>query len=295
MRSCCCQLDIERVWQNVVSLSDTRTFPNRYAHSETGVLAATYIYDKVSELVAASGRRDVELDLIPTSGYPQQTVRLRLGRETYHPSKEVIVLGAHLDTLKSEVYSFWGDFGLKEVNYYMPGADDDASGVATLLEIAQILLESNYNFDREIHIIWYAAEEQGLAGSRQVAKRYQSEEIPVIAALNFDMTGYLKKDELDTLWLINDYVDENLTNFIGQLAKFYADVSEVKRTECGYACSDHASWTMHGYRAAMPAETAFRETNPFIHSSLDSIEFLDKAQMSKFVKLGLAFAIELGL
>jgi leucyl aminopeptidase len=67
----------------------------------------------------------------------------------------------------------------------------------------------------------------------------------------------------------------------------------VKRSACGYACSDHASWTQGGFKAAMPAEAAFEHTNPAIHKASDTMEKLSLPHMSDYAKLGLAFAGEL--
>lgn len=63
--------------------------------------------------------------------------------------------------------------------------------------------------------------------------------------------------------------------------------------KCGYACSDHASWTRAGYPSAFPFETAFSEYNPDIHTPKDTMEKLDAGHGLNYLKLSLAFAVEM--
>ena len=139
--------------------------------------------------------------------------------------------------------------------------------------------------------MWYSAEEEGLIGSQQVVSVFKKQRIPVEAVIHFDMTGYAKNND-PTLWLIKDYVDANLTNYLEQLITTYVK-QPVQYTRCGYACSDHASWTQEGYAAAMPFEASFGNDNPYIHTSNDTIDHLSVTHMTDFAKLGVAFAVEL--
>jgi leucyl aminopeptidase len=65
--------------------------------------------------------------------------------------------------------------------------------------------------------------------------------------------------------------------------------------ECGYACSDHASWTNAGYPASMPFEAHTRDMNPHIHSDLDTLSASDEnaSHALKFARLTAAFMAEL--
>jgi leucyl aminopeptidase len=67
----------------------------------------------------------------------------------------------------------------------------------------------------------------------------------------------------------------------------------VRYTACGYACSDHASWTLNGYKAVLPAEAAMEKTNPYIHSPQDKPELLSLEHMTDYAKLAIATAVEL--
>src|SRR4029079_4512426 len=99
---------------------------------------------------------------------------------------------------------------------------------------------------------------------------------PVDAVLHYDLTGYAYRNE-PTMYLITDNVDPTLTDYIGQLITHYVK-RDVKRTACGYAGSDHATWTHYGYPAAISAESAYENTNPNIHSSNDTMDKLSLEQ-----------------
>ena len=106
------------------------------------------------------------------------------------------------------------------------------------------------------------------------------------------MTGYDYKNE-DTMWLMDDYVDTDLVSFFSQLITTYVK-KPVKHSRCGYACSDHASWTQAGYKAAIPAEAAYRNSNPHMHTSQDIQAHLSLKHMTDYLKLATAFAVESG-
>jgi leucyl aminopeptidase len=172
-----------------------------------------------------------------------------------------------------------------------PGADDDGSGSVTVMETANTILASDLTFKKPLYFMWYAAEEEGLVGSGYVVSEFKKKHIPVDAVLHFDLTGYAYQNE-STMWLIDDYVNKNLVNFLDKLITTYVK-QPVKHTQCGYACSDHATWTKNGYAAAIPAEAAYENTNPSIHSTNDSMDKLSLSHMSDYLKLATAFAVEL--
>ena len=88
-----------------------------------------------------------------------------------------ILLTAHLDSITSTV---------PEGN--APGADDNATGVATLLEAARIFIDQP--FKRTIKIIFFSGEERGLHGSQAYIATHADEMENVVGVLNLDMFGY---------------------------------------------------------------------------------------------------------
>ena len=63
--------------------------------------------------------------------------------------------------------------------------------------------------------------------------------------------------------------------------------------QCGYGCSDHASWTAVGYRAVFPFESEFNKKNPYIHTSQDTLAHATLAHGLEFAKVSLGMAVEL--
>src|SRR5262249_17994754 len=142
---------------------------------QTGVDAALWIKKSFEDLAIKAGRSDTKTWLVETKGrYIQPSVVTVIGADLKTPA---IIIGAHIDTLDKD-------------NARMPGADDDASGSAVTLEIARILLESSQSLTHPIYIIWYAAEEKGLVGSRRVVEAFVHKKTPVEAVIQFDMTGF---------------------------------------------------------------------------------------------------------
>lgn len=258
-----------------VDLTMLTSFQDRFAFSENGVKAAEWIKSEIESLVKKSGRDDVEIYTIETGRYNQPSVIAKLG----HSNEPGIVIGAHLDSITN-----W-------FSGRSPGADDDGSGTVTVLAAARTLLTSGMNFKRPIYFMWYAAEEMGLIGSTQVVSHFSKNNIPISAVLHLDMTGYVSHAD-PSIWLISDYVNKDLTAFLEELTKAYVN-QPVKYTQCGYACSDHASWHKAGYAAAIPFEAPFSQDNPNIHTSHDNMDVLSLSHMSDFSKLAIAFAVEL--
>lgn len=259
------------LWSNLQTFTH---FYDRYANSQTGVEASEWLQKEVANLAKTYHRHDLHVTTIATPGYKQPTVIAKLGES----SSEGIVVGAHMD-------------GVKSGSMPRPAADDDGSGSMTVLETLRTILASDLKFKRPIYFIWYAAEEEGLVGSGQLVKEFTNKNVPVKAVLHFDLTGYAYRNDM-TMWLITDNVNAKLTDYLGELIKVYVK-RPVKRTACGFACSDHASWTRGGYSAAIPAEAKFENTNPAIHSARDTMDHLSLEHMTDYAKLAIAFAIEL--
>ncbi|WAC03885.1 M20/M25/M40 family metallo-hydrolase [Lacinutrix neustonica] len=101
-----------------------------------------------------------------------------------------------------------------------PGADDNASGIATITEAARVLFEMNFKPKRTIEFMAFAAEEVGLRGSKEIAQDYKSRNVNVISYMQLDMTNY--KGSANDVYISTDsYNDDNLNNFLIELMDFY--------------------------------------------------------------------------
>lgn len=266
------KINTDQLWEYLTHLTN---YTNRSATKDTGVQAAQWIKDTVDSMAVQANRTDVKTYFVATGRYKQPSLVTVIGKSIQAPA---IVIGAHMDTLDG----------------YMPGAGDDGSGSATLLEMTQVLMSSNYAYKRPIYIIWYAAEERGLVGSQYVVQDFLQKKTPVHAVMQFDMTGYRSVATDPSMWVFKDYTDSTLNTFTADLIKTYIKVP-VKYSQCGYGCSDHASWMEEGFPASFPCESSFAEHNPYIHTSNDTLSLLNTDHLANFTKLALAFVIELGL
>lgn len=265
------------IWETVTHLS---TYTNRGAKQQSGVDTANWLKAQFERMAMESGRTDTTTYFVSTGGrYIQPSLVTVIGADIKAPA---VVLGAHMDTLGQSAQE------------RMPGAGDDASGSASLMEMARVLLASNLPLKRPVYFIWYAAEEAGLVGSQRVVDDFIHHAIPVYAAIQFDMTGYRQVKDDPTMWVFRDYTDKALSDFTAALIHTYINVP-VKESTCGYGCSDHAAWYFEGIPTAFPCETSFEAHNPYIHTAGDTIDLLSVEHMANFTKLGLAFAIELAL
>ncbi|MBZ0089839.1 MAG: M20/M25/M40 family metallo-hydrolase, partial [Thermoanaerobaculia bacterium] len=174
-------------------------------------------------------------------------------------------------------------------------ADDNASGIATVTEVARVALAHGFAPQRTVQFIAYAAEEVGLWGSGEIAADYAAAGVNVVAVLNLDMTGYHGSTE--DVFLISDYTHTELNAFVASLLDTYQPTLLRSTDDCGYGCSDHASWSAEGFRASFPFEASFNGASPYIHGSSDTAANLTNgaSHAVKFARLAAAFLVETSL
>jgi leucyl aminopeptidase len=264
---------------NIVgTISSLAAFNNRYYTAPTGVEAAKWLQGRWAEIAAKIPGASVAL--VTHDSWPQPSVVMTIpGSAT---PDEIVILGGHLDSING-----WGGEAARA-----PGADDNASGIAVLTETARILAEGGFRPKRTIQFMGYAAEEVGLRGSQDIAEQYSAAGKKVVGVIQYDMSNY--KGSSEEIFLLTDNVDPGLSAFVGQLIDVYVGVKR-STTECGYACSDHASWSKQGYPAAMAFESAFETYNHKIHTDQDTLANSggNGTHSVPFAKLAVAFAVEL--
>ncbi|HDR9879030.1 TPA: M20/M25/M40 family metallo-hydrolase [Burkholderia cenocepacia] len=270
------QLQASNIVGTITSLSG---FTNRYYTTSHGVAASDWLALQWKQLAGA--RADITVEQVAHTGFPQKSVILTIRGSD--PAAGTVVLGGHLDST----------VGRTTENTRSPGADDDASGIASLTEALRVLLANNYRPKRTIKFVGYAAEEAGLLGSKAIAKQFRTQNANVVGVLQLDMTNY-KGDPKD-IYLITDYTNTAQNTYVKNLAATYLPELAVGTSQCGYACSDHASWNAQGYPASFPFE-ADQNDSPYIHTVNDTLENSDRQanHALKFGKLALAYAVDLG-
>ena len=274
------QVQEQRLYDTINHLSSYR---NRYFASSHGRTSAEWIRDHWQSL--AAGRSDVTTELFTacTNCSTQPSVILTI--RGWDLPNDVVVLGAHLDSINGG--------NPYDPNQHAPGADDDASGIATLTETLRIALADGWQPRRTVKFMGYAAEEVGLRGSNAIAQSFRASGVNVVSVLQVDMTNY-KSGAVTDMKLISDYSNTNLKNFFITLFDTYLAPMGLTRgsVACGYACSDHASWTNAGYPAAMMFEAGDPGGSfPYIHTPYDTLATMgESAQHSvKFTQFALAY------
>lgn len=270
------------------TIQDLSAFQNRYYNGDYGAQASDWLRDKWQGM--ASSRADISVEQVRRGTDKQPSVVLTIkGNE--HPD-QVLVLGAHLDTVDWQDATSVND--PRHATLRAPGADDDASGVASLTEALRVMLANGYKPQRTIKLMAYSGEEFGLYGSNYIAADYASRNVDVVGMLQLDMTNY--KGSAGDIYLMDDYTDAQQNQFVENLATTYQPTLKVMHDRCGYGCSDHYSWNSQGYPASMPFESAMHEYSPYIHSSNDT--YANSGNQAdhalKFARLALSFAVELG-
>lgn len=175
---------------------------------------------------------------------------------TSHPER-IVVLGAHYDSIN-----------LAGASQIAPGADDNATGSAGILEATRILAQADY--ENTIRLMFYSAEEFGLVGSDYDAAQLANQGANVVAMLNMDMIGHLQAgDTFDLDFATND-TNSALTQFCRDVTVAYVPGLPTKTGVLTAGTSDHRSY----HNAGFPAVFFFEDLDQYstvIHTANDTI------------------------
>eukprot|EP00479_Gromia_sphaerica_P015438 TRINITY_DN97_c1_g1_i1.p1 TRINITY_DN97_c1_g1~~TRINITY_DN97_c1_g1_i1.p1 ORF type:complete len:413 (-),score=91.61 TRINITY_DN97_c1_g1_i1:155-1393(-) len=187
---------------------------------------------------------------------------------------EIVVLGTHYDSR--------GTLNASPTQP-APGANDDGSGTAMLLEIARIISASGALFSMTIHLNFYAGEEQGLIGSGVLAQRYLDRNEQLAAMLQADMTAYRLTGQPE-LAIPFDSATDSLVDYVTRVVGEYVPELPVGRTTV--CCSDQRSFFQRGFPALQFFENTGPIQDPQYHNSNDVVNragfsFLQMAEQTK--------------
>lgn len=204
---------------------------------------------------------------------------IALQRGQVYPD-EYVVCGAHYD-------SFNKTPGHPD-SLYAPGADDNASGSAGIIETARLL--SRCTFERSIIYCAWAAEEVNLRGSAAFAKECNENGVDIVGYFNLDMIGYLEEGLPMEVNLIYVNRDSTLANYIFNFSDVYYPDMPIKQSWMAHGDSDFSSFNRNQYAAVHIFERT-RNYSPFIHTTSDvlgvSVNNMDQAKRYTELNLGL--------
>ncbi|WP_312149149.1 M20/M25/M40 family metallo-hydrolase [Empedobacter sp.] len=275
-------VDVKEIEKTILMLEGFKTRYHTRQEANNAVLKLKEVWEK---MIADAGRTDVFVRIVDHVNTPMKSLILTFNG--IEKKDEFVIIGGHADST----------VGWNANQTFAPGADDNASGIATITEVLRVLLKNNFKPQRTTEIMAYAAEEIGLVGSKEIAQKYASENKNVIGYVQFDMTNY-KGSTKDVILMTDTYCDANLNSFLMKLMDEYNKTGLHQFTydtsKCGYGCSDHASWSENGYPATLPFESKIGEDNPNIHTTGDTYAFMGSTSThaAKFTKLGIEYVVE---
>jgi hypothetical protein len=191
----------------------------------------------------------------------------------YLPGKtdEYVIIGAHYDHLG---YGNVDSLAPSQIGQIHPGADDNASGTAGVLELARLLAPMKGKLRRGILFCSFAGEELGLLGSAQWAKEPTLALDKAVAMINMDMIGRIKDEKV-------------FVGGVGTGATFKSLLEEEKGkspfkfeySEGGYGASDHTSFVTK----KIPVLFFFSGLHSDYHKPSDTWEKIDAPDAAKLL------------
>ena len=171
-----------------------------------------------------------------------------------------------------------------------PGADDNASGVSALLEVARIL--SNVSLHHSIIFVLFPGEEQGKWGSTQYADYVDKADVDIDLLINLDMVGFSPEETNDFLIEYdngnvvqdNDKYSRAVANFIKGIAENHTDLNATSGL---LGNSDYLPFEALGYTVIGLHDDGVTK-NPNHHTMNDTPSLLDYEYLTSVTRLTLA-------
>jgi hypothetical protein len=219
-------------------------------------------------------------DYFTYSGYTdmRNVVAIQNGQDT----SGYYLIGAHCDSY-SNVAGSGGS---------APGADDNASGTAAVLETARIL--SQHQFKYPIRYLAFGAEEFGMIGSNSYASTAYYAGDSIYGMINFDMIAF-NPNEFTEVYCIasTSPVDYQLVNTMANNNTTYnIGIDTVNKIfDSSITPSDHSPFWRKGYPAMLAIEH-YWPTNPYYHKTTDTLITLNSQEITKITQLSLSTIAE---
>jgi hypothetical protein len=176
-----------------------------------------------------------------------------------------VIIGAHLDAI-SYINPGW------ILTETAPGADDNATGCAVMIEMARVMHEKNIKPHHNIDFMAYDAEEIGLKGAYYDAVKRKAVYENIIVMLNNDMVGNQPEDgvwEVQLRWYENSL---DITEKAEEALYNHTTVIPVRSEDPNSQGSDSYPYYKEGYKVNFAIEKNF---SPYYHSVEDLTEYLN--------------------
>ncbi len=245
-------------------------FSTRYLYAENRFEVSGWIKNEFIRL----GIVNTELDTFYYDGTLQNNVIATIpGRIE---SDKYVILGGHYDSVCEP-----------DPMNVAPGADNNASAVAAILEIARVIKNLNYAPDVSIRFIAFAAEELGLWGSKHYAAFAFNQNMKIKLMMNNDMIAYNEHSLLDSKVKLCYGEDTNIRNLAYQYILNLSFITPLVYSTTG---PDDQSFAEKGYKTLFFMEDDF---NPFCFTPEETIDKLNIDYCAEIVKVNAAVLLKI--
>lgn len=190
----------------------------------------------------------------------------------------------------------------KNANLPAPGACDDGSGTASVMELARVM--SQYEFDKTLVFVAFAGEEQGLVGSTLEAAKAKSEKWNIEAVLNNDIIGteVSGNGRIDNSSLnvysdeVQDSPNQQLARLVREMGERYVPSMKIKVQFMGDRLGrggDHTPFQLEGFAAVRLSTPNENYANQ--HTATDLLENMSVPYTTRVAKINAAVAASLAL
>ena len=262
--------------KKMVSFGTRNTLSNQLNNTRGIGAARNWVLGKFNQFAASSnGRLTAYIDTITLPPDGRRVDRpVLLGnavavlKGTDPDDKRIFIISGHLDNMRSSPTDSTGD---------APGANDDASGSAAVIECARVL--SKYRFTATIIFVTVSGEEQGLLGANFMSEKAKKENWNIEAVLNNDIIGSNNSNETNiidntrirvfseglpafetektaanirNLGLENDGKARQLARYVKEIGERYVEnlqVVMIYRNDRFLRGGDHTPYVQRGYAA----------------------------------------------
>lgn len=275
------EINTDNLKQTVLNLTSI-TPPRNYLNKKSLEKSVEYISQKFIEYGFTPQKQKFIIN-----GNTYENIIVSIGQQ----NGERVIVGAHYDVC--------GD---------QPGADDNASGIAGLLEIARFAKEHEDKLPYRVDIVAYSLEEPPFFGTTNMgsyvhAASLHEKNIKVRGMICLDMIGFFTDeknsqeyplaimrlfypDKGNFISIVSNFGSSSLAKQLSRNFKYTSIDAEVLKAPSfitGVDFSDHRNYWKFGFDAVMITDTAFYR-NPNYHESSDTMDTLNFKRMKEVVK-----------
>ncbi len=228
-------------------IQQLQNYLTRYSSTDNYDTAASWV-----ETTFEGFGLDAELQYFDMGSYNCENVIAEMPGQV--DSTKIVIVCGHLDSTSPQSTT------------NAPGADDNASGSAVVVEAARIM--SGYTFENTVRFICFGGEEQGLYGSAFYADEAGAAGEDIIAVINLDMVLYGPPGQ-DICWVPYNTASTGLALAFDAICDTYVPALDVlTEYSPGTTYSDHSSFWNQGYAAILGIEQEVF-SNPYYHQTTD--------------------------